>query len=96
MTVIKMYVTKVRIMDKITFITSDLELEFSNVNETEKYIRFIMNNRNVLNVIEFKVYRYTKRFASQIQFVYDRHNHVCQNYVNRTMWSVYDDPFLGF
>ncbi len=96
MTVIKMYVTKVRIMDKITFIASDLELEFSNVHETEKYIRFIMNNRNVLNVIEFKVYRYTKRFGSQIQFVYDRHNHICQNYVNRLMWSVYDDPFLGF
>ena len=91
-----MYVTKVRIMDKITFIASDLELEFSNSTETEKYIRFIMENRNVLNVIEFKVYRYTKRYGSRIQFVYDRHNKICQNYVNRLMWSVYDDPFLGY
>ena len=96
MSVIKMYVTNVKIMDKITFVVSDLELEFSNVKETDKYIRFIMNNRNVLNVLEFRVYRYTKRFGSQIQFMYDRHNHTCQNWVNRTMWQVFDDPFLGY
>lgn len=91
-----MYVTKFKLMDKVTFITSDLEIELSKVSEMDKFIVFLMNNRNVLNVIEIKAYRYTKRFGSQIQFLYDRHNHICQNWVNRTMWSVYDDPFLGY
>lgn len=91
-----MYVTKVRIMDKITFRVSELELELSKALDMEKYVSFMMDNRNVLNILEMRVYRYTKRFGSETLFIYDRHNHVCQNNVTKLMWSVYDDPFLGY
>lgn len=91
-----MYVAKTVIMDKVTFKVSETELEFNNSKSMNEYIKFVMSNRLILNVTSLKVYQYNKTWGSKTLFIYDRINHICQNSVTKRMWSVYDDPFIGY